>query len=145
MAIPFVTHFQRIVRHGSHGPVVGTEDALVVVAEVLPADTCKKAVLCLQVYPRLVDVQAVGLVASPRATVLDRQAGGKSFALVAHAQQRPLNDERCLVVIFLFIGQSSFAQFAARQHVQVDGETIFFHFLCVAAVGLDRGNRRYGL
>ena len=66
VAVALIAQLQHIVRQSRHSPVVGAYNAFVVIAQYLASQFGKQAIMCLQLRPRFVDVQAVGLVASPR-------------------------------------------------------------------------------
>ena len=82
----FVAQPEHVVRERGHGPVVGTDDALVVIRKCLAAYLCEQTLFRAQFYPGLKQVEVAFALLPPYARVLGGDLGLQARALVVDGQ-----------------------------------------------------------
>ena len=120
-----VAYAQRIVAHGSHCPVIDTNDTLVIVSQSHTADLCKEAVAGGQLAPGLVDTGVGSPLMAPRTSMLDSDFGLQPGTLVVEGDTLAVEDEGRLVFYRRFIGiavHAAVAYLSSGEQLQVGSE-----------------------
>ena len=111
--------------HGSHHPVIGSDDALVVVSEREATNLRKKAISSGGLAPSLVHTDTGCALMAPGAHVLDGGLHFQPAALIAERQAFAFKDESRLVISWRFVGvvrHAAIANLTARKQLNVCGE-----------------------
>ena len=133
VSMTFISHLEHIVRERRHGPVVRTDDTLIVVRQCLTTDLCEQSVLA-QLGPRLVEVQGALSFLAPDALMLDVDSRFEVGTFVIHYQTRSLHHEVGFVhVIIVALGsvKATEAHLPVPEHLQTDIQLILFHITAV--------------
>ena len=126
----FIAELQDVVRVRSHRPIVGTNDAFVVVGKHLPSHLGKEAVLCSQLCPCLIEIEAALVALSPNSTMLGSHLCLDVGTLVTYRQTCSLQKELGTIILSAF-SETAESHLATPQHIQVYVELVltFIRFL----------------
>ena len=125
--VAIVAKLDEVVRECCHGPVVGANDALVVIAEHLTAYLGEEPLARGELHPRLIEVERPLARLAPYRRVLPRDVSLDERALVVQPQPGALENEISLVVVvFLIVGQATHAQLTSCHQLGINGKGVYF-------------------
>ena len=128
--VAFKAKLEDIVGKCCHRPVVGTDDAFIVVGKDLASHLCKEAVLRGQLGPCFVEIEASLAALPPDAAMLGSHFGFDVRTFVAQRQACSFHEELS-AVLFCSLCEAAKAHLASTKHVQVHVDLILqFVLLC---------------
>ena len=126
----FIPQLQSIVIKGCHGPVVTTQDTLIVICQLLSANSGKQTIFGMKFGPCLIEVEVSTTLSTPHTLVLCCHFQGQMFPFIAQRDSGTVRDESRAVLVLLFrvTRQTTLAYFSTRHQLCVQSERIRFLF-----------------